>query len=71
MVMGKLGEKSPKFWWEKIDKMKTLVIGYGHPFNDKRVMRTVKALRKLGTVYCHYYGDSSLIKIYIVFYSTM
>ena len=58
MAMGKLGEKSPKFWWEKIDKMKTLVIGYGHPFNDKRVMRTVMALKKLGTVYYQYAGNS-------------
>lgn len=38
--------------------MKTLVIGYGHPFNDKRVMRTVMALKKLGTVYYQYAGES-------------
>ena len=38
--------------------MKTLVIGYGHPFNDKRVMRTVMALKKLGTVYYQYAGNS-------------
>ncbi|AKI96525.1 glycosyltransferase [Kosmotoga pacifica] len=37
--------------------MKSLVIGYNHTFNDKRVMRTVKALRKLGTVYYQYAGD--------------
>ncbi|WP_268766433.1 hypothetical protein [Kosmotoga arenicorallina] len=38
--------------------MKTLIIGYGHPFDDKRVMRTVMALKKLGTVYYQYAGDS-------------
>lgn len=38
--------------------MKTLIIGYNHHFNDKRVMRTVKSLRKLGTVYYQYAGNS-------------
>lgn len=38
--------------------MKVLVVGYNHPFNDKRVMRTVEALRKLGTVYYQYAGNS-------------
>ncbi|MBO8166288.1 MAG: glycosyl transferase family 1 [Kosmotoga sp.] len=38
--------------------MKTLVIGYNHHFNDKRVMRTVMALKKLGTVYYQYAGNS-------------
>lgn len=36
--------------------MKTLIIGYNHPYNDKRVLRTVNALKKKGKVFYQYSG---------------
>jgi len=38
--------------------MKSLVIGYNHPAKDKRVMRTVAALKKLGIVYYQFSGSA-------------
>lgn len=37
--------------------MKVLVIGYNHTMNDKRVLRTVKAFKKIGKVFYQYSGS--------------
>jgi hypothetical protein len=36
--------------------LKTLIIGYNHSYNDKRVLRTVNALKKKGKVFYQYSG---------------